>query len=31
LDVHGCFSTGKAFLDDAGATWIKTLIFVPQP
>lgn len=31
LDVHGCFSTGKDFLDDAGATWIKTLIFVPQP
>jgi hypothetical protein len=31
LDVHGCFSTGKAFLDDAGATWIKTLILPPQP
>ena len=31
LDVHGCFSTGKDFLDDAGATWIKTLILFPQP
>ena len=31
LDVHGCFSTGKDFLDDAGATWIKTLILPPQP
>lgn len=31
LDVHGCFSTGKDFLDDAGATWIKTSILFPQP